>query len=110
MDNKKSSPYEWIALCCQANELSAFEDLVAVMERPLFYYAISLIGNQDSGLTCFKSCGSRCCATFASSRVPAHCALGSTPSPMALRWIESAAMHPGSGPSRWSLKIFKKPK
>jgi RNA polymerase sigma-70 factor (ECF subfamily) len=30
--------------------MSAFEDLIAVMERPLLYYATSLIGNQDIGL------------------------------------------------------------
>ena len=30
--------------------MSAFEDLIAVMERPLLYYAASLTGNQDSGL------------------------------------------------------------
>jgi RNA polymerase sigma-70 factor, ECF subfamily len=50
MDNKNSAPYEWIALRCQSGERSAFEDLVAVMERPLLYYATSLTGSQDSGL------------------------------------------------------------
>src|SRR5258708_33750769 len=30
--------------------MSAVEDLVAVMERPLLYYATSLTGSQDSGL------------------------------------------------------------
>lgn len=42
--------YEWMALRCQANEPGAFEDLIAVMERPLLYYAASLTGNVDSGL------------------------------------------------------------
>src|ERR1022692_4733084 len=41
---------EWLALRCQSGESGAFEDLIAVMERPLLYYAISLTGNQDSGL------------------------------------------------------------
>ena len=41
---------EWLALRCQSGEAGAFEDLIAVMERPLLYYAISLTGNQDSGL------------------------------------------------------------
>ena len=50
MDNKDRAPYEWIALRCQSGETSAFEDLVAIMERPLLYYAASLTGNQDSGL------------------------------------------------------------
>jgi len=42
--------YEWIALRCQSGDASAFEDLVAAMERPLLYYATSLTGNPDSGL------------------------------------------------------------
>jgi RNA polymerase sigma-70 factor (ECF subfamily) len=50
MDNENRAGYEWIALRCQSGDMSAFEDLVAVMERPLLYYAISLTGNQDSGL------------------------------------------------------------
>jgi RNA polymerase sigma-70 factor (ECF subfamily) len=39
-----------MALRCQAGEPGAFEDLIAVMERPLLYYAASLTGNTDSGL------------------------------------------------------------
>jgi len=50
MDNKNRASYEWIALRCQSGERGAFEDLIAIMERPLLYYAISLTGNQDSGL------------------------------------------------------------
>lgn len=42
--------YEWLALRCQAKEPGAFEDLIAVMEQPLLYYAASLTGNVDSGL------------------------------------------------------------
>ena len=42
--------YEWLALRSQSGESEAFEDLIAVMERPLFYYAMSLTGNQDSAL------------------------------------------------------------
>lgn len=41
---------EWIALRCQAGEQSGFEDLVAVMERPLFYYATKLTGNAEAAL------------------------------------------------------------
>ncbi len=50
MDNENRASYEWIALRCQAGETGAFEDLIAIMERPLLYYATSLMGNQDSGL------------------------------------------------------------
>ena len=39
-----------MALRCQAGESGALEDLVAVMERPLFYYAASLLGNPDVAL------------------------------------------------------------
>jgi RNA polymerase sigma-70 factor (ECF subfamily) len=42
--------YEWLALRCQSGEAGAFEDLIAVMERPLLYYATSLTGNTDSAL------------------------------------------------------------
>lgn len=42
--------YEWLALRCQSGDQEAFEDLIAVMERPLLYYAMSLTGDQDSAL------------------------------------------------------------
>jgi RNA polymerase sigma-70 factor (ECF subfamily) len=50
MDNEDRAGYEWIALRCQSGDMSAFEDLIAIMERPLLYYASSLTGSQDSGL------------------------------------------------------------
>jgi RNA polymerase sigma-70 factor (ECF subfamily) len=50
MENEDRALYEWIALRCQAGEPGAFEDLIAVMERPLLYYAASLTGNVDGGL------------------------------------------------------------
>ena len=42
--------YEWLALRCQSGEPGAFEDLIAVMERPLLYYAMSLTGSEDGAL------------------------------------------------------------
>ncbi len=42
--------FEWLALRCQSGEPGSFEDLIAVMERPLLYYAMSLTGTQDSAL------------------------------------------------------------
>jgi RNA polymerase sigma-70 factor (ECF subfamily) len=42
--------YEWLALRCQSGERGALEDLIAVMERPLLYYAMSLTGSEDSAL------------------------------------------------------------
>jgi RNA polymerase sigma-70 factor (ECF subfamily) len=49
-ENQNRTAYEWLALRCQSGDAGAFEDLVAVMERPLLYYAASLTGNPDSGL------------------------------------------------------------
>jgi RNA polymerase sigma-70 factor (ECF subfamily) len=42
--------FEWLALRCQTGDPAAFADLIAVMERPLIYYAASLTGNQDVAL------------------------------------------------------------
>jgi len=42
--------FEWLALRCQTGDPAAFSDLIAVMERPLLYYATSLTGNQDVAL------------------------------------------------------------
>lgn len=50
MDSKNQTGFEWMALRCQSGEPGAFEDLIAVMERPLLYYATSLTGSSDSGL------------------------------------------------------------
>ena len=50
MDNENRTRYEWLTLRCQSGESGAFEDLIAVMERPLLYYATSLTGNADTGL------------------------------------------------------------
>ena len=50
MENSNRAQYEWLALRCQSGELGAFEDLIAVMERPLLYYAASLTGDTESAL------------------------------------------------------------
>ncbi len=50
MNDENRTLYEWLVLRCQCGEPGAFEDLIAVMERPLLYYATSLTGNPDSGL------------------------------------------------------------
>jgi RNA polymerase sigma-70 factor (ECF subfamily) len=49
-ETDKRVQYEWLALRCQSGAPGAFEDLIAVMERPLLYYAMSLTGNQDRAL------------------------------------------------------------
>jgi RNA polymerase sigma-70 factor (ECF subfamily) len=50
MDSESRLQYEWLALRCQSGDAGAFEDLIAVMERPLLYYAASLVGDTDSAL------------------------------------------------------------
>src|ERR1039458_5801884 len=50
MDSEIRTRFEWLALRCQLGETGAFEDLIAVMERPLLFYAASLTGNTDSAL------------------------------------------------------------
>ena len=42
--------FEWLALRCQSGDPEAFADLIAVMEKPLLYYATSLTGKQDAAL------------------------------------------------------------
>jgi len=50
MDRTSRTQDEWIALRCQSGEPSGFEDLVAVTERPLLYYAAKLTGNVEAAL------------------------------------------------------------
>jgi RNA polymerase sigma-70 factor (ECF subfamily) len=49
-ESKDRLQFEWLALRCQTGEQQAFSDLIAVMERPLLYYATSLTGNPDAAL------------------------------------------------------------
>ncbi|HUK15973.1 MAG TPA: sigma-70 family RNA polymerase sigma factor [Bryobacteraceae bacterium] len=50
MDKASRARDAWIALRCQSGEADAFEDLIAVMERPLLYYAAKLLGNEEFAL------------------------------------------------------------
>ena len=47
MESQDRARYEWLALRCKAGDVGAFEDLIAVMEQPLLYYAIRLHGRQQ---------------------------------------------------------------
>jgi RNA polymerase sigma-70 factor, ECF subfamily len=40
----------WIACRCKLGEPEAFETLVSEMQRPLFYYVVKLLGNDDAAL------------------------------------------------------------
>jgi RNA polymerase sigma-70 factor (ECF subfamily) len=50
LDRSSRTHDEWIVLRCQAGEPNAFADLVAMMERPLLYYATKLTGNAEVAL------------------------------------------------------------
>ena len=50
MDRTGRAQDAWIALRCQSGEASGFEDLVAVMEQPLLYYASKLAGSVEAAL------------------------------------------------------------
>lgn len=41
---------EWLVLRCQSGDQGAFADLVAEVERPLFYYVAKLTGSPDLAL------------------------------------------------------------
>jgi RNA polymerase sigma-70 factor, ECF subfamily len=47
-DRPSRTQDEWIALRCQAGDNAGFADLVALMERPLLYYAAKLTGNAQT--------------------------------------------------------------
>jgi RNA polymerase sigma-70 factor (ECF subfamily) len=57
LDRRSRTRDEWITLRCQAGEQNAFEDLVALMERPLLYYATKLTGNAETALDVLRTCG-----------------------------------------------------
>lgn len=59
MENEDRARYEWLALRCQSGEQGAFEDLIAVMERPLLYFAISLTGSEDGALDVLQDAWAR---------------------------------------------------
>jgi RNA polymerase sigma-70 factor (ECF subfamily) len=50
LDRPNRTQDEWIVLRCQAGEHNAFEDLVALMDQPLLYYATKLTGNAETAL------------------------------------------------------------
>jgi RNA polymerase sigma-70 factor (ECF subfamily) len=49
-DRPSRTQDEWIVLRCRAGEASGFEDLVRMMQQPLFYYATKLTGNAETAL------------------------------------------------------------
>jgi RNA polymerase sigma-70 factor (ECF subfamily) len=70
MESQDRARYEWLALRCKAGDAGAFEDLIAVMERPLLYYAISLTGNKDDGLDVLQETWVRALRRFGQLKDP----------------------------------------
>jgi RNA polymerase sigma-70 factor (ECF subfamily) len=62
---------EWLALRCQSGEREAFEDLVAVMEQPLLYYAAKLTGSTDRALDVLQEAWIKAFAGLHGLREPA---------------------------------------
>lgn len=49
-DEARRARDAWLACRCQLGEPGAFETLVSEMERPLFYYILKLVGDEDAAL------------------------------------------------------------
>lgn len=49
-DEARRARDAWIACRCQLGEAEGFELLVSEMQRPLFYYVLKLLGNEDVAL------------------------------------------------------------
>ncbi len=79
--------YEWLALRCQSGELAAFEDLIAVMERPLLYYAASLTGDTDSALDVLQDVWIKAFRGIRKLKSPGSLRAGCIPSRMESPWI-----------------------
>jgi hypothetical protein len=77
MDRDKRIQYEWLALRCQAGEAGAFDDVIAVMQRPLLYYAMSLTGSEDSALDVLQEVWLGFFGAFTSSETRTRCVPGS---------------------------------
>jgi len=60
----------WIACRCQLGEPGAFEMLVAEMERPLFYFVLKLLGNEDAALDVLQEVWFKVFRTIGKLRAP----------------------------------------
>lgn len=72
MDASKQTRDGWLALRCQSGEPDAFADLIAVMERPLFYYALKLTRNEDSARDVLQETWIRVIRTIRGVKQPEH--------------------------------------
>jgi RNA polymerase sigma-70 factor, ECF subfamily len=60
----------WLALRCQAGEADAFRALVTEMERPLLYFAMKLLGDEDAALDVLQQTWLRAFRTIRSLQQP----------------------------------------
>jgi RNA polymerase sigma-70 factor (ECF subfamily) len=60
----------WIAYRCQLGEPEGFELLVAEMERPLFYYVLKLLGDQDAAVDVLQEIWLKVFRTIHALRAP----------------------------------------
>ncbi len=60
----------WIAYRCQLGEPEGFELLVAEMERPLFYYVLKLLGDEDAALDVLQEVWLKVFRTIGALRSP----------------------------------------
>lgn len=60
----------WIAYRCQLGEEGAFELLVREMERPLFYFILKLLGNEDATLDVLQEVWIKVFRTIRTLRAP----------------------------------------
>lgn len=62
---------EWLALRCQASEPGAFEALAEEFERPLFFYLLQLVRNEDKALELLQETWIRAFKTLPKLKDPA---------------------------------------
>ena len=94
-----------MALRCQAGDPGAFEDLIAVMERSLLYYAMTLTGNADSALDVLQDMWLKVFRGIRhADETPAHCDRGCIPSSMESPWIVSEKVRGVRRPSSLSTR------
>jgi RNA polymerase sigma-70 factor (ECF subfamily) len=60
----------WMACRCQLGEPGAFEILVAEMERPLFYFVLKLLGDEDAALDVLQEVWFKVFRTIGGLRAP----------------------------------------
>lgn len=69
-DEARRARDAWIACRCQLGEPGAFDTLVSEMERPLFYYVMKLLGDEDAALDVLQEVWLKVFRGISALRVP----------------------------------------